>query len=55
MLGPTMGPLLGGWLTETYHWRRVFLINLPVGVLAQWGLLRYLPHTRSAAEPCDWT
>ncbi|HEY7971436.1 MAG TPA: MFS transporter, partial [Xanthobacteraceae bacterium] len=27
MLGPIMGPTLGGWLTETYNWRWVFLIN----------------------------
>ena len=31
MLGPIMGPTLGGWLTETYSWRWVFYINLPFG------------------------
>jgi MFS family permease len=30
--GPIMGPALGGWLTYEYRWRRVFYINLPVGV-----------------------
>jgi DHA2 family multidrug resistance protein len=34
MLGPILGPTLGGWLTENYDWRFVFFINLPVGVLA---------------------
>ena len=32
MLGPIMGPTLGGWLTENYSWRWVFLVNLPVGI-----------------------
>src|SRR3954468_7216410 len=32
MLGPIMGPTLGAWLTETYSWHWVFLVNLPVGI-----------------------
>ena len=34
MVGPIIGPTLGGWLTDNYNWRWVFYINLPVGVLA---------------------
>ena len=34
MVGPIIGPMLGGWLTESFNWRWVFLVNLPVGVLA---------------------
>lgn len=34
MLGPIMGPALGGWLTENLNWRWVFYINLPFGVLS---------------------
>ncbi len=33
ILGPIMGPALGGWLTYEYSWRWVFFINLPVGML----------------------
>ena len=33
MLGPIIGPALGGWLTDNFTWRWVFFINLPVGVL----------------------
>src|SRR6478735_4806753 len=33
MLGPIMGPTLGGWLTENYSWHWVFLVNLPVGAI----------------------
>jgi len=43
MVGPILGPTLGGWLTDTYDWRWVFFINLPVGALATWGIARYLP------------
>ena len=32
--GPTIGPTLGGWLTDNFDWHWVFLINIPVGVLS---------------------
>jgi DHA2 family multidrug resistance protein len=38
MLGPIMGPALGGWLTENLDWRWCFFINLPFGVLAMTGI-----------------
>ena len=34
ILGPIIGPSLGGWLTESLSWRWVFFINLPIGILA---------------------
>ena len=34
MIGPILGPTLGGYLTEMYNWRYVFYINLPFGILA---------------------
>jgi MFS transporter, DHA2 family, multidrug resistance protein len=43
MLGPIMGPTVGGWLTETYSWRYGFYINLPFGLLAAAGLMIFLP------------
>jgi DHA2 family multidrug resistance protein len=39
MVGPVLGPMLGGWLTDEYNWRWVFLINIPVGVAAVAGIL----------------
>ena len=33
ILGPAFGPTLGGWLTDSYSWRWIFYINVPVGVL----------------------
>jgi len=43
MIGPIMGPVLGGWLTDSFDWRWVFLVNLPVGALASVMLWRYMP------------
>ena len=46
MLGPIMGPTLGGWLTENYSWHWVFLVNLPVGILTVVGLLAFMDETK---------
>lgn len=43
IMGPLIGPLLGGWLTENFSWHWVFLINLPVGLLSFIGAWKYLP------------
>ncbi|PZO63376.1 MAG: EmrB/QacA family drug resistance transporter [Paracoccus denitrificans] len=43
MVGPIIGPTLGGWLTESFDWRWVFFINLPVGIIAFLGCLSSLP------------
>ena len=45
MVGPILGPTLGGWLTEYYSWRWVFYINLPFGLLAWLGLATYVRET----------
>jgi MFS transporter, DHA2 family, multidrug resistance protein len=42
MLGPIMGPTLGAWLTETYSWHWVFLVNLPVGIFTVLGLMAFM-------------
>ena len=39
MVGPIVGPSLGGWLTDEYTWRWVFYVNLPVGLLCAFGIL----------------
>lgn len=45
MVGPILGPSLGGWLTEYYNWRWVFYINLPFGLLAWFGLAAFVKET----------
>jgi DHA2 family multidrug resistance protein len=42
MVGPILGPSLGGWLTDSYNWRWVFFINVPVGAMAFYGIWRYI-------------
>jgi MFS transporter, DHA2 family, multidrug resistance protein len=45
ILGPIIGPALGGWLTDSFSWRWVFYINLPVGALAFMGFSAFLSET----------
>jgi DHA2 family multidrug resistance protein len=43
MVGPVLGPTLGGYLTETWSWRWVFYVNVPVGILAMIGIATSIP------------
>ncbi|MNF44348.1 Multidrug export protein EmrB [compost metagenome] len=45
MVGPVLGPMLGGWLTDNLSWRWVFFINLPIGLLALFGMSKYVRET----------
>ena len=40
VVAPILGPTLGGWLTDNYDWRWIFLINLPVGIVASLLIFR---------------
>jgi DHA2 family multidrug resistance protein len=55
MIGPIMGPILGGWLTEYYSWRWIFFINLPFGVATTLGLMVLMDETGGDRRlPFDW-
>jgi MFS transporter, DHA2 family, multidrug resistance protein len=56
MIGPILGPTLGGYLTDVYNWRWVFLINVPFGILAAIGLMVFMGETdRREGSRFDWT
>jgi len=42
IVAPTVGPTLGGWITDNYSWRWIFFINLPVGILALFLVYRLI-------------
>ncbi|MDH7797332.1 MULTISPECIES: DHA2 family efflux MFS transporter permease subunit [unclassified Beijerinckia] len=56
MVGPIIGPTLGGWLTDMYDWRYVFFINVPVGIAAVFGIWTFLkaPGANKSLR-FDWT
>ena len=55
MVGPILGPTLGGYLTELYNWRWVFFVNLPFGIAATAGMAMFLPKTEpTSGMKFDW-
>jgi MFS transporter, DHA2 family, multidrug resistance protein len=57
MLGPILGPIVGGWITDNYNWRWIFYINIPMGGIAFALLATILvdPHYIKRARPhIDW-
>ena len=54
MVGPIMGPVIGGFLTENYNWRWVFYVNLPIGILTFAILWFLLPSRPTAKRSFDY-
>lgn len=56
MLGPAAGPLLGGFITTYLHWRLIFFINIPIGILGIYLTNKHIKNTREPHPgPLDWT
>lgn len=49
LIGPVMGPPLGGFITTYFDWRYIFWINVPIAALGMWLVTRYIPE----GEPQD--
>jgi DHA2 family multidrug resistance protein len=55
MVGPVLGPVIGGWLTDNISWRWVFYINVPIGALAFAGISFFVIETKKdIAAKLDW-
>jgi DHA2 family multidrug resistance protein len=60
VMAPTIGPTLGGWITDNYSWRWIFYINLPVGLITLFLVMRtvedppYLARNRTAGVRVDY-
>lgn len=55
MVGPILGPTIGGWLTQTIDWRWTFFINMPVGLFALAAIGRFAPRLpRKRGRTMDW-
>jgi DHA2 family multidrug resistance protein len=55
MMGPILGPTLGGYLTDFYSWRWVFYVNVPFGLIAVAGVYFFLDGETQAETPSfDW-
>jgi EmrB/QacA subfamily drug resistance transporter len=54
LIGPLLGPTVGGLIVHWLSWREIFFVNVPVGLVAQWLIHRHLPDYRGAApRPLD--
>jgi MFS transporter, DHA2 family, multidrug resistance protein len=57
IVAPTLGPTLGGWITDNYSWSWCFYINLPIGILSAFlvnTFLRDPPDQQRQRHPVDW-
>lgn len=54
MVGPIMGPTLGGYLTEVFNWRWTFYVNVPVGILSLLMAWKVVPDTEKKERTLDW-
>lgn len=58
IVAPIIGPALGGWITDSYSWRWIFLINVPIGLAGLWLIRSYVWDPsylkRIQAQPIDY-
>jgi len=55
LMGPIIGPALGGAITVYFHWRWIFLINVPIGLLGIYLVQRHIPNlVEQTVPPFDW-
>jgi EmrB/QacA subfamily drug resistance transporter len=53
LIGPMLGPVVGGFIVGYFHWRLIFFVNLPIGLLGLYMVYRHLPDYREPTRPLD--
>jgi EmrB/QacA subfamily drug resistance transporter len=53
LIGPMLGPIAGGFIVAWFHWRVIFFVNIPIGLLGLWMVHLYLPDYREKSNPLD--
>ena len=55
LIGPLLGPTVGGLIVHWTSWRMIFFVNVPMGLVAQWLIHRHMPNYRGDSErPLDF-
>jgi EmrB/QacA subfamily drug resistance transporter len=53
LIGPMLGPIAGGLIVAYFHWRLIFFVNIPIGVIGLYMVYRHLPDYREHTDPLD--
>src|SRR6478609_5685448 len=54
LIGPMLGPVAGGLIVGYFHWRVIFFVNVPIGLMGLYMVYRHLPDYREKSEPLDF-
>ena len=53
LIGPMLGPIAGGLIVGYFHWRVIFFLNIPIGLIGLYMVYRHLPDYREKSDPLD--
>lgn len=53
LIGPVMGPIVGGWMVTYATWRWIFWVNVPMGIVGIWIATRFMPNIKGEPKPLD--
>ena len=53
LVGPMLGPVAGGLIVAYFHWRVIFFVNIPIGLIGLWMVYRHLPDYKEESDPLD--
>jgi EmrB/QacA subfamily drug resistance transporter len=55
LIGPLLGPLAGGLIVGYFHWRMIFFVNIPIGLLGMYLVYRHMPdYKATSSDPVDF-